>query len=73
MKKGSKINAINEIYSEKFIDKDLMVHSRTLIRFEKKLKKSLIEKSIKQIPEYPLQLVSSDWKKNFSQKKTKFI
>jgi len=58
-------STINEIYSEKFIGKDIMVDSRTLNSFEKK--------SIKQIPEYPLQLVSSDWKKNFSQKKTKFI
>ena len=64
---------INQMYSEKIINKDTPTYSKLINPYEKKFEKSIITQPRKKFLKYPLQSVSNDWKKNFSQKKTKFI
>ena len=66
-------STINKIYSEKFIHKDLLTYSKLTNLVENKLQESVIKKSKKRISNYSLQFVSSNWKKNFSEKKANFI
>ena len=65
-------SAINRKYSEKFIDQDTYTYSKPIYSFEKKLEKNVVKKPIKKT-EYSVLLTSTDWRKNISQKKTKFI